>query len=90
MALLTEREKSIIVTNANSMVIKVFDKQEVGNKAIHTSQFWASFPVPLGKREVVFRAKHKCGSEITRLYSFHWHELGQRLYIKYKDSYLMK
>ena len=61
-----------IVTNANSMVINVlvkFDNQQVGIKAIQTSPYQANFPdaVPLSKHEVVFRAKRKRGSEITRL-----------------------
>ena len=38
-------------------------------KAIQTSPYRATFPsaVPIGKHEVVFHAKHKCGSETTRL-----------------------
>ena len=61
-----------IVTSNNHMVNSVlvkFDNQQVGIKAIQTSPYWASFPdaVPIGKYEVVFRAKHKCGSEITHL-----------------------
>ena len=61
-----------IVTNTNHMVTTVlvkFDNQRIGIKAIQTSPHRASFPyaVPLGKHEVVFRAKHKRGSEITRL-----------------------
>ena len=61
-----------IVTNDSSIVTKVlvkFDNQRVGIKAIQTSPYRATFPnaVPLGKHEVVFRAKRKRGSEITRL-----------------------
>ncbi len=61
-----------IVTNDNSMVTNVllkFDNQQVGIKAIQTSPYRARFPhaVPLGKHEVVFCAKRKRGSEITRL-----------------------
>ena len=59
-----------IVANDNSMVTNVlvkFDNQQVGIKAIQTSPYRASFPnaVPLGKHEVVFRAKCKHGSKIT-------------------------
>ena len=62
----------IIVTNDNSMVTNAlvkFDNQQVGIKAIQISPCRAKFPdaVPLGKHEVVFRAKCKRGSEITRL-----------------------
>ena len=61
-----------IVTNDNSIVTNVlvkFDNEQVGIKAIQTSPYRARFPnaVPLGKHEVVFRAKRKRGSEITRL-----------------------
>ena len=61
-----------IVTNDNNMVSNVlvkFDNQQVGIKAIQTSPYQARFSnaVPLGKHEVVFRAKRKRGSEITRL-----------------------
>ena len=66
------REVMHIITNDNHMVTSVlvnFDNQQVGIKAIQTSPYRASFPdtVPLGKHEVVFRAKGKRGSEITRL-----------------------
>ena len=66
------REVVHIVTNDNHMVTSVlvkFDNQQVGIKAIQTSPYRASFPnaIPLGKHEVVFRAKRKRGSEITRL-----------------------
>ena len=61
-----------IVSNTNHTVTSVlvkFDNQQVGIKAIQTSPYQASYPnaVPIGKHEVVFRAKHKRGSEITRL-----------------------
>ena len=61
-----------VVTNTNHIVTSVlvkFDNQQVGIKAIQTSPYQASFPntVPIGKHEVVFRAKRKRGSEITRL-----------------------
>ena len=61
-----------IVTSDSSIVTNVlvkFDNQQVGIKAIQTSLYRARFPnaVPLGKHEVVFRAKRKRGSEITRL-----------------------
>ena len=48
-------------------VKQIPDNQQVGIKAIQTSSYRASFSnaVPIGKREVVFRAKHKHGSEIT-------------------------
>jgi ATP-dependent exoDNAse (exonuclease V) alpha subunit len=51
------------------MLLVKFDNQQIGIKAIQTSQYRSSFPdaVLLGKHEVVFRAKRKRGSEITRL-----------------------
>ena len=61
-----------IITSNNNIVTSVlvkFDNQQVGIKAIQTSQYRAEFPqaVPLGKHEIIFRAKRKRGSEITRL-----------------------
>ena len=53
-----------MVTN----VLMKFDNQKVGIKAIQTSPYRANFPnaVHLGEHEVVFCAKRKRGSEITR------------------------
>ena len=64
-----------IVTNDNSMVANVlpkFDNQQVGIKAIQTSPYRVRFPdaVPLGKHEVVFRAKRKRGSEMAEALKF--------------------
>ena len=61
-----------IVTNTNHTVTSVlvnFDNQQVGIKAIQTSPYQAGHPnaVPIGKHGTVFHAKHKRGSEITRL-----------------------
>ena len=61
-----------IVSNDNHTVISVlvnFDNQQVGIKTIQSSIHRNTFPdaVPLGKYEVVFLAKGRRGSEITRL-----------------------
>ena len=61
-----------IVSNNDHMVTSVlvkFDNQQVGIKAIQSSPYRNTFPnaVPLNKYEVVFLAKGKQGSEITRL-----------------------
>ena len=66
------REVAHIVNTTNHTVTSVlvkFDNQQVGIKAIQASPYRPTFPnaVPIGKHEVVFRAKHKRGSEITRL-----------------------
>ena len=60
------------VTNNDHVVTSVlvkFENQQVGIKAIQTSPYRTNFPdaVPLSKYEVVFLAKGKRGSEITRL-----------------------
>ena len=74
MGLLMEQEEKLSILSlmiATWYSIVNFDNQQVGIKAIQTSPdpYQANFPdaVPLGKHEVVFRAKRKCGSEITRL-----------------------
>ena len=61
-----------IVTNTNHTVTSVlvkFDNQQVGIKAIQTSPYRGSFPnaVPINKHKTTFHAKHRRGSEITRL-----------------------
>ena len=61
-----------VVTNSDGEVTHVlvkFDNSTVGHKSIQTSQYRSTHPhaVPLGKYEVVFFAKGKRGSEITRL-----------------------
>ena len=61
-----------VVTNSDDEVTCVlvkFDNSTVGRKSIQTSQYRSTHPhaVPLGKYEVVFFAKGKRGSEITRL-----------------------
>ena len=50
------------------MLVK-YDNTQVGLKAIQSNPYRATFPsaVPLGKYEVMFFAKGKRGSEITRL-----------------------
>ena len=50
------------------MLVKL-NNQQVGITAIQASPYRPSFynTVPIGKHKVVFRAKHKRGSEITRL-----------------------
>ena len=73
MALLMELEEIVhIITTDNHMVTSVlvkFDNQQVGINGIQRGPYQASFPdaVPLGKHNVVFRAKYKHVSEITRL-----------------------
>jgi len=56
-----EREATRVLVN--------FDNDKVGLKAIQSSPYCATFPhaTPLSKYEVVFLAKGKRGSEITRL-----------------------
>ena len=61
-----------IVTNNNNKVTTVlikFDNDRVGLKAIQTSPYRATYSnaVPIAKYEVVFCAKGRRGSEITRL-----------------------
>ena len=61
-----------IVTNSNNDVTTVlvkFDNEQVGVKVCQSSQYRASYPnvVPLKKVEVVFLARGKRGSEITRV-----------------------
>ena len=61
-----------VVTNADNKVTQVlvkFDNSRVGLKAIQTSPYRNTYSdaVPLAKHEVVFPAKGKKGSEITRL-----------------------
>ena len=61
-----------IVTNSNNDVTTVlvkFDNKQVGVKACQSSQYRTVYPgvVPVSKVEVVFLAKGKRGSEITRL-----------------------
>ena len=61
-----------VVTNSDGEVTHVlvkFDNSTVGHKSIQTSQYRSTHPhaVPLAKYEVVFFAKGKRGSEITRL-----------------------
>jgi hypothetical protein len=61
-----------IVTNNSSettSILMKFDNSRVGLKAIQSSPYRARFAnaVPLHKREVVFFAKGKHGSEIERL-----------------------
>ena len=61
-----------VVTNNDDEVTHVlvkFDNNTVGRKSIQTSQYRSRYPhaVPLAKYEVVFFAKGKRGSEITRL-----------------------
>ena len=61
-----------IDTNPDRQVTRIlvnFDNERVGLKAIQSSPYHTAFPhaVPLSKHEVVFRAKGKRGSEITRL-----------------------
>lgn len=61
-----------IDTNPAKEVTRVlvkFDNDRVGLKAIQSSPYPSAFPhaVPLNKHEVVFQAKGKRGSEITRL-----------------------
>lgn len=60
-----------IVTNNNEVdiILVKFDCDQVGIHAIQTSPFRYSCPnaVPIRKHEVVFMAKGKRGSEITRL-----------------------
>ena len=61
-----------VVTNSNDEVTCVlvkFDNSTVGCKSIQTSPYRSGYPhaVPLAKYEVVFFAKGKRGSEITRL-----------------------
>ena len=61
-----------VVTNNDNKVTTVlvkFDNSRVGLKAIQSSQYRATYAdaVPLAKYEVVFPAKGRKGSEITRL-----------------------
>ena len=61
-----------VVTNNDGEVTHVlvkFDNSTVGRKSIQTSQYRSTHPhaVPLAKYEVVFFAKGRRGSEITRL-----------------------
>ena len=60
-----------VVTRNNEIVnvLVVFDNHQVGLKAIQSSQYRSSFPtaVPLVKHEVVFLARGKKGSEVTRV-----------------------
>ena len=61
-----------VVTNSDDEVTHVlvkFDNNTVGHKSIQTSQYQSRYPhaVPLAKYEVVFFAKGKRDSEITRL-----------------------
>ena len=61
-----------IITNAENNVTKVlvkFDNDQVGLKTIQSSPYRTTFPnaVPIGKHEVMFFAKQKRGSEITRV-----------------------
>ena len=61
-----------IVTNNDQTVTNVlvkFDNSQVGLKAIHSSPYRTRFndAVPIAKHEVIFLAKGKRGSEITRL-----------------------
>ena len=65
---------SDIITNAENNVTKVlvkFDNDQVGLKTIQSSPHRTTFPnaVPIGKHEVMFFAKQKRGSEITRVAS---------------------
>ena len=60
----------IITTRENvTKVLVKFDNPEVGLVAIQSSPYRTAFPnaVPIGKHEVMFFAKQKRGSEITRL-----------------------
>ena len=61
-----------VVTNIDNRVLTVlvkFDNSRVGLKAIQSSPYRATYTdaVPLAKYEVVFPAKGRKGSEITRL-----------------------
>ena len=61
-----------VVTNSDDEVTCVlvkFDNSTVGHKSIQTSPYRSTYPhaPPLAKYEVVFLAKGKRGSEITRL-----------------------
>ena len=61
-----------VVTNSDgevTCVLMKFDNSTVGHKSIQTSHYRSTYPhaVPLAKYEVVFFAKGKRGSEITRL-----------------------
>ena len=61
-----------IITNTENNVTKVlvkFDNDQVGLKTIQSSPYRTTFPnaVPIGKHEVMFFAKQKRGSEITRV-----------------------
>ena len=61
-----------IMTNSENKVTKIlikFDNGQVGLKTIQSSPYRTAFPnaVPIGKHEVMFFAKQKRGSEITRL-----------------------
>ena len=61
-----------VVTNSDDEVTHVlmkFDNSTVGRKSIQTSPYQSRYPhaVPLAKYEVMFFAKGKRGSEITRL-----------------------
>ena len=61
-----------VVTNTDHAVSNVlvkFDNLQVGSKAIQTSPYRNTYPnaVPLSKYEVMFFAKGKRGSEVTRL-----------------------
>ena len=61
-----------IVTNSNNdvtIVLVKFDNEQLGVKVCQSSQYRASYPnvVPLKKVEVVFLARGKRGSEITRV-----------------------
>ena len=61
-----------IVSNSDDLVTSVpvkFDNPQVGTKTIQSSPHRITFPnaVPLSKYEVMFFAKGKRGSEITRL-----------------------
>ena len=65
-----------IITNAENNVTKVlvkFDNDQVGLKTIQSSPHRTTFPnaVPIGKHKVMFFAKQKRGSEITRVASSH-------------------
>ena len=61
-----------IITNSENIMMKIlvkFDNAQVGLKTIQSSPYHAAFPnaVPIGKHEVMFFAKQRRGSEITRV-----------------------
>lgn len=61
-----------IVTNSNNDVTNVlvkFDNNQVGLRALQSSRYRSAYPnaVPLDKHKVIFLAKRKRGSDITRL-----------------------